>query len=286
MAQADAKDLHPPGTKLGIIAGGGDAPRALIAACRNLGREFFVICLQGQAEPGLAVDAPHAWLPLGAGAQFTALVGEHKIAEVVMIGRVRRPSLLEIKPDWLALKVLTKIGMNMLGDDALLRAIGKAIEQETGARIIAVQDVFANLLAPEGRLGRITPDAAAEQDIARGLQVARALGALDVGQSVIVQQGMVLGVEAIEGTDALIARSAALRRDGDGGVLVKIAKPRQDNRYDLPTIGPDTVKAVAQAGLRGIALEAGRSLVIEREKTVALADENGVFIVSLIVQPN
>lgn len=267
--------------KLGIIAGGGNAPRYLIEACQKLGRSFHIICLEGQADEGLGEGLPHTWLPLGAAVKLKNLAEAEKIQEIVMIGRVRRPSLLEIKPDWLALKVLTKIGMNMLGDDALLRAIGKAMEDESGLRVIGIQDVFKDLLTPTGVMGKVAPDDDAQNDIQRGILVARALGQLDVGQSVIVQQGMVLGVEAIEGTDALMARASGLKREGLGGVLVKIAKPQQDNRYDLPTIGADTVRAMVQAGLRGVALEAGRSLLIDREKTIALADEAGIFVTGL-----
>jgi DUF1009 family protein len=270
--------------KLGIIAGGGTAARAVIDVCRQQGRDHFLICLEGQADANLGEGSPHVWLPLGAGAKLKALVAEQRIKELVMIGRVRRPSLLELKPDWLALKTVTKIGMNVLGDDALLRGIGKAMEEEIGVRIIGAQDIFSGLLTPEGQLGRVAPDSDVETDIARGMKVARALGAADVGQSVIVQQGLVLGVEAIEGTDALIARAAGLRRVGAGGVLVKIAKPQQDNRYDLPAIGPDTVAAVAKACLRGIVIEAGRSLLVEREKSIALADEAGLFILGRRVE--
>ena len=267
--------------KLGIIAGGGNAPRFLIEACQKLGRDFYIVCLEGQADKGLGEGLPHTWLPLGAASKLKALAEQQAIKEIVMIGRVRRPSLLEIKPDMLALKVLTKIGINALGDDALLRSIGKAMEEEAGLRVIGVQDVFTDLLTPEGVLGKISPDDDAQKDTKRGVAVAKALGTLDIGQSVIVQQGIVLGVEAIEGTDALIARSATLRREGTGGILVKIAKPQQDNRYDLPTIGPDTIVAVGKAGLRGIALEAKRSLLLEREKTIELADKAGIFILGL-----
>ncbi|HUY68321.1 MAG TPA: UDP-2,3-diacylglucosamine diphosphatase LpxI [Alphaproteobacteria bacterium] len=272
---------HSLAPRLGIIAGGGAAPGHLVAACRRLGRDFFVICLEGQAEKGFAEDAPHAWLPLGAGSRLKELSAAEGLRELVMIGRVRRPSLLELKPDWLALKVLTKIGINMLGDDALLRGIGKAIEEETGLRVIGLQEIFADLLAPAGQLGLIAPDDQAQSDIRRGFEIARALGALDVGQSVVVQQGLVLGVEAIEGTDALIARSKDLCREGPGGVLVKIAKPRQDNRFDLPTIGPETITALEQAGLRGVAVEAGRSLLIEREETIRRADAAGFFVIGI-----
>jgi DUF1009 family protein len=263
--------------KLGIVAGGGNVPRSLIAACQKLGRPFYVVCLEGQADQDLAANLPHIWLPLGAASKLKALVTEQNITELVMIGRVRRPSMLEIKPDWLALKVLTKIGMTMLGDDALLSAIGKAMEDE-GIKVISAQDIFADVLTPTGQLGSIAPDTEAQRDIARGLEVATALGRLDIGQSVVVQQGMILGVEAIEGTDALIARCGPLRRQGVGGVLVKIAKPQQDNRYDLPTVGPDTIAALIAAGLRGVVLEAGRSLLVDRERAIAMADAAGLFI--------
>ncbi len=267
--------------KLGIIAGGGTAPRSLIDICRKQGREFFVFCLEGQADRDLGAGVPHAWLPLGAGAKLKAIAAEQKVAEVIMIGKVRRPSLKEIRPDWLALKVITKIGITSLGDDGLLRAIGKVIEEEGGVRVIGAQDVFADLLTPEGELTTATPDDMAQKDIQRGIEIAQALGRLDIGQAVVVQQGMVLGVEAIEGTDVLIERTASLRREGPGGVLVKLAKPQQDNRFDLPTAGPDTVERMKQAGLRGLAIQAGRSLLVERQKTVAMADEAGIFIIGL-----
>lgn len=268
--------------KLAIIAGGGSAPRHLIAACQKLGRDFFVICLEGQADKDLAQDLPHVWLPLGAGAKLKTVKEEQQLIEAVMIGRVRRPSLMELKPDWLALKVVMKAGINMMGDDAFLRGIGKGIEENIGMRVVGAQEIFADLLTPPGQLGKV-PHVDAMDDIARGIAVAQALGKLDIGQSVIVQQGIVLGVEAIEGTDNLIVRSAGLRREGPGGVLVKIAKPQQDNRFDLPTVGPDTIAAMQKAGLRGVALEAGRSLLIEREKTIALADEAGLFVAGISV---
>jgi DUF1009 family protein len=269
-------------SKLGIIAGGGTAPRRVIEACRAQGRDFFVVCLEGQADKNIANDAPHVWLPLGAGSKLRDLVQAEKITELVMIGHVRRPSLWELKPDWLSMKVAARIGINMLGDDGLLRAIGDAMEQECGVRVIGAQEILGGALMREGNLGAVAPDQEALQDIARGVEVARALGAVDVGQSVIVQQGIVLGVEASEGTDALIARCKNLARGGAGGVLVKLAKPQQDERYDLPTIGPDTIEAAATAGLRGIAIEAGRSLLIDRDQVRELADAKGIFVVGIL----
>jgi UDP-2,3-diacylglucosamine hydrolase len=269
--------------KLGIIAGGGSAPRRVIDACRKQGRAFFVVCLEGQADGDTAFDAPHAWLPLGAYGKLRELIAAQKIAEIVMIGRVRRPSLRELKPDWSAIKTLAKIGFHILGDDALLRSIGRVIENECAVRVIGVQDILGGILFREGCLGKHAPDSQAKKDIERGVSVARILGQADVGQSVVVQQGIVLGVEACEGTDALIARCKDLKREGAGGVLVKLAKPQQDERYDLPAIGPDTVEAAAKAGLCGIAAEADRSLLIDRDRVRQLADEKGIFVIGIRV---
>ena len=267
--------------KLGIIAGGGAAPRRVIDACRKQERNFFVICLEGQADGDTAFDVPHAWLPLGGYGRLCELIAAQKIAEIVMIGRVRRPSLRELKPDWSAIKALAKIGFHLLGDDALLRSIGRTIEKECHVRVIGVQDVLGGILFREGCLGTCTPNAQAKKDIERGISTARILGQADVGQSVVVQQGIVLGVEACEGTDALIARCKDLKREGAGGVLVKLAKPQQDERYDLPTIGPDTVEAAAKAGLSGIAAEADRSLLIDSDRVKQLADEKGIFVIGI-----
>ncbi len=270
-----------PPLKLGILAGGGTAPRRVMEACRAQGRDFFVVCLEGHADKDIATGAPHIWLPLGAGSKLRDVVIAEKIDEITLIGHVRRPSLWELKPDLLSMKVVAKIGMNLLGDDGLLRAVGHAIEQECGVRVIGAHEILGGALMREGALGKIIPDADAETDIARGSEIAHLLGQADVGQSVIVQQGIVLGVEASEGTDALIARCKNLQRGGVGGVLVKRAKPQQDDRFDLPTIGSDTVTAAAQSGLRGIAAEAGRSLIIDRDKVRELADAAGIFVVGI-----
>ena len=267
--------------KLGILAGGGNAPQALVQACRSSGRPFFVICLEGQAAPDFAADAPHAWIGLGAFGGLKKLCEKEQIQEIVMIGSVRRPSVSEVRPDWLGVKVLARVGLSSLGDDGLLRAIGKVIEEECGVRLIGAHDVFGGILTPSGVLTKMSPDAQAEADVVRGLEVARMLGQLDVGQSVLVQGGLVLGVEAIEGTDALIARGGAIRRAGAGGVLVKIAKPQQDERYDLPTVGPQTIENLAAAGFVGVAIEAGRSLLLDRDKTLETANKAGLFILGI-----
>jgi DUF1009 family protein len=274
----------PVPRKLGIIAGGGNAPRRMIDLCKQAGIDVFVVCLEGQAEPDLAKDVPHAWLPLGAAAQLKELGNQYQVDALVLIGKVRRPSLSAIKPDWLAMKIIAKIGFGALGDDGLLQAVTKAIEEEGGVKVIGIHEVFADFLMPSGLLGKHEPSAQSKDDIRHGLKIASELGKLDIGQSVIVQQGIVLGVEAIEGTDELMRRAGQLRREGAGGVLVKICKPGQDRRFDLPTIGPETIRMAAASGLSGIAVEAGASLLIDRDETARLADEAGLFLLGFLPQ--
>jgi len=223
---------------------------------------------------------PHIWCRLGAAAAGEKILRDNGTEEVVFVGKVRRPSLKELRPDWRALKVMIKATARALGDDGLLRAIVREFEVG-GAKVRAPHEILTSLLAVEGPYGRIKPDRQARIDIARGLAAAKAIGGLDIGQAAVVQQGVVLGLEAIEGTDALIARAGALQRQGPRGVLVKVPKPGQEQRIDLPAIGADTVEKIAAAGLGGIAVEAGGALVIDRVKVTARADALGVFVVGI-----
>ena len=275
----------PQMPRLGIVAGGGGLPRRLVEACRSAGREVFVLALEGAAQPETVEGVAHAWCRLGAAARGLALLRQNNVRELVLAGGVARPSLTMLRPDWRAAKLFARIGYKALGDDGLLSAVVSEFERE-GFRVIGADQLLAagdsgGGLAPQGVLGERRPDAQALSDIAHGQRIARALGALDIGQAVVVQQGLVLGVEAIEGTDALIRRCAGLRRDGPGGVLVKVEKPGQEQRADRPTIGPLTVTLAAEAGLRGIAVEAGATIVLDRDEVVDLADRAGLFVVGI-----
>ena len=266
---------------LGIVAGSGALPRRLIESCRAAGREVFVLALEGEAEPATVDGVPHAWCRIGAAARGFELLHANAVTELVLAGAVRRPSLSALRPDWRAARFFARVGYRALGDDGLLSAVIRELEAE-GFRVVGVDDLLeADAMLPAGRLGRLQPDARAEADIEHGLRLARAIGALDIGQAVVVQQGLVLGVEAIEGTDGLLRRCAGLRRDGPGGVLVKTAKPGQEQRVDRPTIGVRTVILAAEAGLRGIAAEAGATLILDRAEVIRAADEAGLFVVGV-----
>ncbi len=268
--------------KLGILAGGGDLPARLVEACRASGREVFVLAFEGHTDPETVRGVEHAWARLGAIGAAIQTLRRAGVGELVMAGPIRRPSLRELRPDLRGLQFFAKVGPDALGDDGLLRAAVAALEEE-GFRLLGIEDVLSGILAGEGPLGKLSPDDQAARDIARGVAVARALGAADVGQSVVVQEGLVLGVEAIEGTDRLLARCKDLRRAGPGGVLVKLKKPGQETRVDLPTVGSHTVRRAADAGLRGVAVQAGATLVVDRAAAVEAADAAGLFLVGIRV---
>jgi UDP-2,3-diacylglucosamine hydrolase len=266
---------------LGILAGGGQLPGQVAAAARAAGRRVFLVGLEGFAEPAVLAPWPHEMVRILAAGRIIAALREHGCQDLVLVGPVRRPSLLDLRPDAEGARILARIGRAAFaGDDGLLAAVVRIFAEE-GFRVIGAHEILNEALGPVGRLSHAAPDAVAMADIRRGIAVARALGAIDVGQGCVVQQGIVLAVEAAEGTDAMLARCASLARPGRGGVLVKLVKPGQDRRTDLPTIGPETLRGAAAAGLRGVAFEAGGTILAERDAAIAAADQAGLFLLGL-----
>jgi DUF1009 family protein len=272
--------------KLGLIAGGGALPVELAEHCNRSGRPLFVIRLKGFA--GVELE-PYAGAEVGIaelGKCFKALK-RAGCETVCLVGNVSRPDFTALIPDLRGLAVLpAAIAAARKGDDALLRLMLGEFEKE-GFAIEGATEVMDDLSLGSGPLGRVAPSDDEMADVHRALDVARAIGQLDVGQGAVVCRGLVLAVEAQEGTDAMLARvadlPAALRGQpgASAGVLAKAPKPIQETRVDLPTIGPTTVHAVARAGLAGIVGEAGRLLVLDREAVIELADELGVFILGM-----
>jgi hypothetical protein len=265
-------------TSLGIIAGGGDLPRQLCIACQQKSRPYFLVILDGQGDPNLLDDHPGVVIRLGAVGKIASTFKKADVTDLVLAGKVARPSVTQMRPDSEALKFFATVGKSAFGDDALLKAVIGHIETRFGFRVVSVADVLGEQGVQPGIMGTVEPDDQARADINRGLMILKAMGPVDVGQAVVVQQGLVLGVEAIEGTDALLKRCSGLRRDGAGGVLVKIAKPGQEERADLPTIGVDTLENAASAGLRGIAIEAQRTIVLDQGAITETADRLGLFV--------
>lgn len=268
--------------RLGILAGKGGLPLQIAAAAEAQGRRPFVIAFEGQVDADLFQAYPHAQARLGAARRTIKLLKNEGCEDIIFAGSVKRPTLAELRPDWRAARIFAKAGLAWLGDDGLLKVIRKELESE-GFKVIAAQDILHTLLMPPGLL---TDDIAVlnddtNKDIQRGCAVLRALAPVDVGQAVIVQQGIILAVEAIEGTAEMIRRSSTLKRAGHGGILIKMSKPQQDARLDLPTIGPETIEQAHQAGLVGIAVEAGRTILLEQEVTLELCKKYGLFLIGI-----
>ena len=267
--------------KLGIIAGSGPFPGRVAAAALAAGREVFIVALQGFAEPGVIGAYPHATLRMGAAGQIMAALRRAGCEDLVLVGPVRRPSPLDLRPDGEGARILARIGRAAWqGDDGLLAAIVRVLGEQ-GFRVLGAHEVLTEAVGPKGQLGRHAASADSMADIGRAVRVIQALGALDVGQGCVVQQGVVLAVEAVEGTDAMLGRAGALALPGPGGVLVKIVKPGQDRRADLPAIGPRTLAAAAAAGLAGIAFEAGGTLLTDTQACIAEADRAGLFLLGI-----
>lgn len=269
--------------KLGLIAGGGHLPEILAETCAAAGRPFFVVRLRGFADPGLS-RFPGVDVGLGElGGALSALRAADCQA-VCMAGLVARPDFAALKPDLRGLKALPgAIAAARKGDDALLRFLLGEFERE-GFEVEGAHEVSARLTLVAGPLGAVTPTAEQMSDIDRALEVARALGRLDIGQGAVVCNGLVLAVEAQEGTDAMLSRVAALPAELRGapgrlrGVLAKAPKPIQELRVDMPVIGERTVEAAAAAGLSGVAGEAGAVLLLDRAAVIRAADRLGLFV--------
>lgn len=269
---------------LGIIAGGGPLPAQVAAAAQGAGREVFIVAIEGYADPSLLAAFTHQFFRLGAVGGMMRAFRARGCQDLVMIGPVKRPSFLSLRPDAEGAKLLARVGKAaFLGDDGLLAAIVHVLSEE-GFRILGAHEIVQDAVAPAGVLTRLTPDTQALADIERGVEVLKLIGAADIGQACVVQQGIVLAVETIEGTDAMLTRVASVARPGPAGVLVKIAKPQQERRADLPTIGPQTVLNAAEAGLRGLAFEASGTILISRRELIETAQEKQFFLVGVAVE--
>ncbi len=266
---------------LGILAGGGPLPGEVAACAAAAGRAVFMIAFQDFAEPAVVAPWPHEYVRLAAAGRILASLREHGCSELVLIGPVRRPSLRDLRPDAEGARILARIGRALFaGDDGLLAAVVRVLGEE-GFAVRGAHEFLAGSVGRVGQLGRHGADAEALADISRGVAVVQALGRLDIGQGCVVQQGLVLAVEALEGTDHMLARAGGLRQPGPGGVLVKLVKPGQDRRADMPTIGPGTAAAAAAAGLRGIAFEAGGTLLTFPDRLREAADRDGLFLIGI-----
>ncbi len=268
---------------LGLVAGSGRLPAELAASARRAGWRVVAVGLVELADSELAqhVDA-FEWAHVGDFGRLFAVLQAAGAVDVALAGKVPKNFLWQrrdvVRPDARALAALAKLADRR--DDSLLGAVVQVIEAE-GLRVRSQLELAPDLCAPTGVLGKVRPTRAQEEDVAFGWPVAKTLGALDIGQSVVVQGKAVLALEAVEGTDRAIERGIQLAEPGRGVVLVKVAKPAQDPRFDVPTIGLATLRTLAKGGAGVLAVEAGLTLVLEREALVAEADAAGVALLGV-----
>lgn len=266
------------GAAVGILAGGGPLPAQVARAVEARGGRVFVVGFQDFVDLPSVSAWPHRVIRLAAAGEILAALRAAGCRDLVLIGPVRRPALRDLRPDAEGARIMARIGRALFsGDDGLLGAIVRVLGEE-GFRIRGAHEFLDQSTGRPGALGAVVPDAQALRDIVRGAAVVRALGALDVGQGCVVQDNLVLAVEALEGTDAMLERCATLRQPGPGGVLIKMLKPGQEKRADMPTIGPKTIENAAATGLRGVAFEVGATLLTDPAACVARADALGVFL--------
>lgn len=270
--------------RLAIIAGSGLLPFHVAEASRAAGENPVIIALKNEVDRRWE-GYDHAVISVGDFAALDALFRQYGVKRVVMSGSVRRrPEWREIRPTFRTLMKVPAVVRTLLsgGDDGVLQMVIKLIETD-GRRVIGAHEIAPDLLAVTGSVGAVSPSAEDHRDIEQAARAAEALGLLDVGQGAVSVGGRIVALEGVEGTDRMLARVAELRAEGRisvrrRGVLVKLCKPQQDIRADLPAIGVSTVLNAKRAGLAGIAVEAGRSLILDREMLIETADREGIFV--------
>ncbi|MBP9791900.1 MAG: UDP-2,3-diacylglucosamine diphosphatase LpxI [Rickettsiales bacterium] len=269
---------------IAIIAGSGSLP-SLVLNCisKNAHKKVCVLAIKDNAEVSLFHNIDCAVIHLGQVEKAIRFLREHFVTEILLAGGIKKPSLLSMKIDKKGLLCLGKLGLKVLsgGDDKLLKVVIDLFEAE-GFKVVSVQDVAPSLLASKGVIGKYSPSKPDLQDIEIGNNVLLRMGDLDIGQSVIVENEVVLGVEAAEGTDKLIERCSVLKKEKQGvGVLVKRKKTHQDIRVDLPTIGINTIELAYRSGFKGIAIGANESLILDKESVINLANKYKLFLVGI-----
>ncbi|MGH6768365.1 MAG: LpxI family protein [Xanthobacteraceae bacterium] len=270
-----------------VICGGGVMPFAVADALARRGRAPILFAIRGFADSEQVARYSHHWVALGESGRLQRLLREINCRDIAFVGQLVRPRLREIRLDWSTICLLPRLAASLRGgDDHLLSAIARMFEDQ-GYRIVGVSELAPELLVPRGTLGQVGVSERDRGDIVRALALLSATSPFDVGQAAVVANNHVLAIEGVEGTDLLLERIADMRQRGRlrtpprVGVIVKAPKREQDTRFDLPSIGPTTVEGVARAGLAGIAVVAGASLVVEAERMIALADEAKLFVAGI-----
>ena len=272
---------------LGILACAGSLPTEIAEAALSAGRKVHIVGIEGFAEPEIAAYS-HKVVNIGQVGGMLSSLRQAGCRQLIIAGALRRPNLLKVRVDHGFFRAIrTALSLTRGGDDSVLRRVVRFFERE-GFEVVGVDQVAPHLLAAAGTLGRIEPSPASARAISRAAALLRSLGAFDVGQGAVATEERIIAIEGVRGTDEMLAQIQAAQSDGRGGalpttgaVLVKMPKPGQEMRVDLPAIGPRTIERAHACGLAGIVVAAGRALVIERDRMIAMADELGLFVAGM-----
>lgn len=262
---------------IGILAGGGQFPRLIIEEARKHNRKIVLAGFTGHTEDSLLECADVAEMfHIGQFAKVIKFFHSHNIHEVSLAGSINKPKILDVRPDWLATKII--FSLKSKGDDALLRAIIDQLEKEK-LFVVSAAKLLPSLLAPSGVLTKTKPNADIQKTLDYALPIMQNLGPFDIGQCIAVKENIVLAVECIEGTDATIKRGGELGKRGDSPlVLVKLVKEGQDERVDLPTIGLQTIENLIENNYKALIIEENKTLFFDREKALDLANKHNLVI--------
>ena len=268
--------------KLGLLAGNGMMPLEIAKHCKQKNLDLFVVCLDPFADVSAYSDVPHVSAKLGEAGKILKSLNDNKVSHIVMAGGIKRPAFKELIPDREGFKIMLKLAMKKSSDDNIFRSVIREFETR-GFEVVGIEDVVPEMMFAKGLYGKIKPSDEDMDDIARGIEVAKALGRVDAGQATVVQEGIILAVEAVEGTDAMLSRASSLKKPGKAPVMVKIKKLNQETRTDMPALGKLSIDRLKKYGIKGIAVEAGGILLIERDEVITAADEAGIFIIGIEV---
>lgn len=260
---------------IGIIAGNGSLPISLANSFIKQGGQCYIAALEGEANPALYKDFTHQFFKIGMVKPIIEYFRKYDVKNIILAGGLNRPNLRSIKVDLMGSRLLARIlKQKFLGDDKLLSIVTDFLE-EKGFKVIFSYEI---LRTNNDVMTIAVPSRIDNTDIELGIKLLDSIGYLDVGQSVIVDNGYIIGIEAAEGTDNLIERCSYLRKNSTGGVLIKMMKKGQDTRIDIPTIGAKTISNLANYGYKGLAIQKDKVIILEIERTIGLANECGLFI--------
>lgn len=267
--------------KLVIIAGKGNLSRKLIHASKGQ-YELLIIALYNETDPDLIKDLPHIWIKLGEVGKAIGAIKDFKAKKVLFVGSVDKPDILNLKVDTMGAKLLAKIAKDKIfGDNKILSSLTDFLTQQD-LEVVGAHEILKDLVVSEGVFTLVKPNEQEMSDIKLAKRVTHSLGELDIGQATIIENGIILGVEAAEGTDNLIKRCAELKKiKSQGGLLVKFSKPNQETRIDLPTIGIETIRNIHAAKFKGIAIEAHKSIFLDKEEVISYANANNLFVIAI-----